>query len=255
MKKNPAHKKFLSTAVLFSAVVQSPAAIISWQSSVDMYQGSTVETFVTTQGDALVGYNATTDTTSGNTAVTVNGVSFTPQNTGVPLIGTNGVSITINGGTDNENAFGDGEFTSNAAIFHLIRGGTFGVTSVTFGGLTIGQEYLIQSFNNDARGSRNSNFITGYGDGTNSSSPVAFSSLNNNPPGPSAGDSIIGTFIADSTSQSFNIFGTNGGPAGTFNSGNSQSQINAIQLRAIPEPSSAALLGLAGATLLLRRRK
>ncbi|MFC0018838.1 PEP-CTERM sorting domain-containing protein [Roseibacillus persicicus] len=262
MKKNSNPLLASATGLALALSSQLPAATISWQPSVDMYQGSTTETFVNTEGTSIVAYNNTTDITSGDTAVTVNGVSFTPQNTGIPLVGVGGATITINGGTDNENAFGDGDFSNNGSIYHLIRGGTFEISSVTLSGLTIGQTYLVQAFNHDGRNSRHNDFITGY-DGT-SSAPAGTSQLSNYETdgepdigGARVGDSIIGTFLADSATQVITIYGS-GNNGASWASGNSQSQINAIQLRAIepiPEPSSALLVGLAGTVLLLRRRK
>lgn len=236
----------------------SSAATISWQPSVDMYTGSTVETFVNTTGTLAVAYNNTTDTTSGNTATTVNGVAFTPQNTGTPLVGAGGETITINGGTDNENAFGDGDFSNNGSIFHLIRGATFNVTSIDLSGLTIGNTYLIQAFNHDGRSSRHNQFITGYDGST--AAPVGQSQLSNFDNGTSTGarvgDSIIGTFTADATTQVIPIFGSNNGGT-SWGAGNSQAQINAVQLRTtavVPEPASA-LLAFVGLALGLRRRR
>lgn len=238
------------------------AATITWQSSVNMYQGSTVETFVSTNGTSTVGLNASGDT-SGDEDVTVNGVAFTGAGNGVAVGGSGTETITINGGTDNVASFGDGEFSSNGAIFNLIKGGVFGVNSITLGGLQSGHTYEIQVFNNDARGSRHENFLTGYDDG-NGSGVVGTSQLNNSPsngdapvfPQTDAGDSIIGTFTADSATMTINVFGTNGGPSGNFNTGNSESQINAVQLRttAVPEPGSLALIGLGGLLIARRRR-
>ncbi|MGE9270102.1 MAG: PEP-CTERM sorting domain-containing protein [Verrucomicrobiales bacterium] len=237
-----------------AASLPAVGATIAWQSSVDMYQGSTSQAFVNTDGITAVAYNNTTDITSGDTVVTVNGVEFTPQNTGVALVGGTGESITINGGSDHMDAFGDGEFSSDASIFHLIRGATFNISSVTLDGLQLGQDYLIQVFTNDTRSSRSSSFITGFGDGSDTTAPVATSALNNNPPGPSVGDSIIGTFTADGTSLTFNVFGSSNGGS-SWASANSQSQINAIQLRAVPEPTSSLLFGLGMLGLVSRRRR
>jgi hypothetical protein len=234
------------------------AATISWQASVDMYQGSTVETFVNTDGTTAVAMNASGDT-SGDEDTTVNGVAFTGAGNGVVVGGSGTETITINGGSDNVGSFGDGEFSSNGAIYHLIRGAIFEVDSVTLGGLQVGQEYLIQIFTNDARSSRSVSSVVGF-DGA-AASPLGTSQLNNSADGTNsetdtgneAGDSILATFTADSVTQSFDVFGSGNGGA-SFAQGAGQAQINAIQLRSIPEPGSLALLGLGGLLIARRRR-
>lgn len=258
MKLNPTHTYSALLSCVAAVGSHLSAATIAWQPSVNLYQGSTVETFVTTQGDGLVAVNATNDTTNGN--VTVNTVAFTQALNNATVTGSGGESITVNGPNIHGSAFGDGEFTSNANIFHLIQGAAWGATSVDFAGLTIGQEYLIQVFVNDARTSRSLNTQTGFGDGTGSASPVATANNNNSPtdgstavfPDTEAGDYIIGTFVADAETQSFNVFGASNGVS--FSQGNGAGHVNGIQLRAIPEPSSALLLGLAGSFIALRRR-
>lgn len=248
-----------AVALLAFSPAAASAATINWQPSVNMYQGSTVETFVHKAGDSLVGFNGTPDTANGN--VTVNGVPFTQQVNNGTVVGSGGESITVNGNEVNGNAFQDGEFSSNAAIFHLIQGGVWQATSVDLGGLTIGQEYVVQVFTNDARSSRNSNFISGFGDGS-ATGPVGISALNNSPPGgaaddanPEAGDSIIGTFIADAVTQSFEVFGTNSGDLNNLAQGDSRAHVNAIQLRTIPEPGTLALLAIGCFAMTGGRRK
>lgn len=59
------------------------------------------------------------------------------------------------------------------------------------------------------------------------------------------GQFAIGTFTASGTTQDLTALANGFG----------QAHINAFQVRAVPEPSSAALLGLAGFALILRRRK
>jgi len=251
-------KKLLLPTVA-AGILGSPsllsAATITFQSSVDLFADGNVETFVNTTGTLAVAANAGTDLTS---SPTVNGVTFVGGNNTQAVVGAGGETISFNSTGNNTGAFGDGEFSGITPIFDLLTGGVFGTTSVELSGLTIGQDYLIQIFTNDARASRDNNFITGFGDGTGSTTPVAFSDLSNVDPDPNvggSGDSIIGTFTADSTTLSINVFGTNAGPGGTFTAANSEAQINGIQLRAVPEPSSALLLGIGSFALLLRRRK
>ena len=183
--------------------------------------------------------------------VTVSGVAFTPSVPGVAVGRAGTETITLNNADPANNpattpgAFGDGEFGFNGPIFNLLRGGSFQVLSVDLGGLEIDQEYLIQVITHDARTSRNTNTIVGFGDGSGSGSPVGFSSVSNLDPEfvivpgvatPNVtGHSIIGTFTADAASLNFEVFGTAGGPEGTFTSGIGQAQINAIQLRRVEE--------------------
>jgi hypothetical protein len=240
------------TAACVLGLATTASAQITWQTSVNMYQSETVQTFVDTNGVGLVAYNASGDT-GGDQNPVVNDVAFTGTLTGTTLVGVGGHSITLTGGNDNVGSFGDGEFTSDADIFHLIRGATFGVESVTLDGLVVGTDYSIQIFTNDARGNRTNLFMTRFGDGSGTSTePTGFSDLNNSPAGSmvdpdtgnnvpipptfpetDAGDSIIGTFTATSTSLTFNVFGSNTDPA-TFNAGSTgdgRAQINGIQLR------------------------
>jgi len=247
-----------AVALLVFSPAMASAATIVWQPSVNMYQGATVQTFVDTTGDPLVGFNGTNDSADGN--VTVNGVSFTQAGNNSTVVGGGGESITVNGNNVHGSAFEDGEFSGDADIFHLIRGGVWGATSVDLAGLTVGAPYLVQVFTNDARSSRDANSIAGFGDGS-ATGAVGISALNNSPGGgtadddnPEAGDSIIGTFIADATTQSFQVFGTNSGDINDLAMGDSRAHVNAIQLRAIPEPASLALLALGSMAMLGVRR-
>ncbi|MDB4618166.1 PEP-CTERM sorting domain-containing protein [Akkermansiaceae bacterium] len=253
-----------SLIALFGMTITGHSATISWESSVQMFQGSTTESFVSTTGTTAVAINGSDDVANGN--VTVNGVAFT-QTIQNNLITGPGATVIVNGGNLAGTAFGDGEFNSNAAIFHMIRGAIYNTTSVEFGGLTVGNDYQIQLFVNDARGNRSVNFIVGVGDGTGSGTAAASLLLNNSPadgsaptlPQTDAGDSIIGTFTADATTQSFDVYGTNSGDVANLATGDSRAHVNALQLRdlgsaAIPEPSSA-LLALVGLAFGLRRRR
>ena len=114
-----------------------PAAQITWDTSSQMYQGATVETFVSTKGIALVALNGTVN--SGD--ATVNGVTFIGADTDVTVTGPEGHSIVVDAGIGNNNAFGGGEFAGNAEITNLIASAFWQADSVTLGGLTIGEEY------------------------------------------------------------------------------------------------------------------
>lgn len=249
----------------------SSAALITWDTSVDMYaDGVGVdgdESFVNnTTGNFVLGYSATTAGTA--SAATVNGVTFA-EATGAALVAgytDNGVTTTHSATRDTPTAFGDGGFSSNADIQNLLRGAAFDAASITLSGLTIGDTYVMQIFTNDARtgGGRDNLWQVGFSDGTQNfadsmtAGTHGISHLNNRDSvtfaGETSGDSIIGTFVADATTQSFDHQGTR--DAFDTTSGG-QGQINAFQLRVIPvpEPSSTALIGLAGLGLILRRKK
>lgn len=110
--------------------------------------------------------------------------------------------------------------------------------SFTFSNLVINQQYELQVWVADYRNFTNlrTETITAAGD---IASP-ALTYLNSG--GSVHGQYIIGTFTADATSLTFTM------------DGNETAMYNALQLRAIPEPS-AALLGGLGMLALLRRRR
>jgi len=244
-----------ATCLLGLASTASAQGLITWETSVNMFQQlpvETEETFVDTTGVGLVALNATLDVANVDASPTVNGVQFTATSADTALVGVNNHSITINGGANNTGSFGDGEFNANIPIFQLLRGAVFGVESVTLDGLVVGTEYSVQVFTNDARGNRTNLFQTGFGDGSGSAVAVGFSDLNNSPvgtmvdpdtgndvpippvfPETDAGDSIIGTFTAASTSLTFNMFGSLTDPPDFLagGEGNGRAQINGIQLR------------------------
>lgn len=107
----------------------------------------------------------------------------------------------------------------------------------TISGLTDGQQYQVQFFFTDARGCCNGRTQT-FGN-TVADGGVASAALT-----AGTGEFVIGTFTASGTTQDFVI---GGGPA--------QNHVNAFVVASVPEPSSAALLGLGGLALIMRRRK
>jgi hypothetical protein len=119
--------------------------------------------------------------------------------------------------------------------------------SVTLSGLSIGQEYLVQLFLADSRTignpSRSTYFpVIDVGEANEFIGPT-YGSNNRN------GFVINGTFTADGASQSFTINNDNAAfatPAGF--------QLNAYQIRAVPEPATIGLLGAAAGLMLALRR-
>jgi len=209
-------------------------AVISWGSTGQLYTGNAAdESFISTNGTLVEAVNG------GGTTETANGVTFTG------FVGANGTAdtspggfITVNGAITNANAFTQAEFGNNA-VGNLIHSALWSADRVILNNLIVGNLYEIQILMNDARGNRSVNFIGGVGDGTLSGTPAANLLLNNSPadgsapvlPQSNAGDFITGTFTADATSQSFDVYGTNSGNVANLAIGDSRAHVNALQLR------------------------
>jgi hypothetical protein len=116
--------------------------------------------------------------------------------------------------------------------------------TLTMSGLAIGQQYEFQWWLNDAN-SPSSGFLT-------TATATSSVSLDDNTTDANGGvgQFVIGTFTANATAQTIAFNGTNSTQAPT---------IDALQLRAIPEPSTMSILLLGGVAIsgacLLRRKK
>ena len=190
---------------------------------------------VSVNGSLVFAINGSTST---GTTTTVNGVDFvsSPLNFAgaqaqAQSPGNESISATL--GTDNLSSFATGGLDSGG-IGSLIQGGWWGTesgstASVTLSGLTAGDLYEVQLFANDARNNRDDGFVSRLDNGAGGAGIDL--ELNNQPLGGLAGDYGIGTFTADSSTQSFNVTGILNG---NLNSG--RTQVNAIQLRKLEIP-------------------
>lgn len=196
---------------------------------------------VSTQGAFDRAYNFAGSTATVNT-VTFTGVAANDQSNTITFGATS--DTVVSNGAVNGAGYGSGDAPYNdlSSDYKGILGeaiwndGGPATLTLTLNGLTLGQQYLFQTWTNDSRsfGANRSGSIT--------AGNSVILDYNNTDASGGLGQFVIGTFIADATSQVI-----------TYESNNSM--INAVQLRAIPEPGSAALLGMVGVAALIRRRR
>jgi hypothetical protein len=187
--------------------------------------------------------------TNFSTTQTVNGVTFV-KSTQTPSASYSIGQVTVAGiGDMNATAFtsGSGGFNSlNATYKAMLVGAAFGLSGATANGsltltdLTIGNEYLVQLWVTDPRTNssqvqlRTQSIVSG-------GSPVSLDFNVTNAAG-GVGQYVIGTFVADSTSQVISLSATQANANSP-----AVNQFNAIQLREIatvPEPSTFVLSGV-----------
>lgn len=200
------------------------AANVIWNT----VQTPAADTDVSTTGTYVGSYVSTPAA-----GVVLNGVTFTNTFTGGITVGDNGWGYAT---WPNYAA----SAPLSAIYKTLLNGASEAITTLILSNLTIDQQYLIQIWAADYRGGIDDRQQTITG-GSGTSGILKWG--NNATPG---GSFVIGTFTADNTTQSFNFFPANL-PAG-------YTTINAMQLRAIPEPSATLLGGLGMLALLCRRR-
>ena len=209
-------------AVATTAITSASAAIIAFEAP-DL---NTTPGEVSTNGTPVSAVNLVSHNSLVIGTTTVNGVDFVDTN-----LFSNGYAVSglVNTGDSNLDTL-------------VGTVGYNGPASVQLSGLTNGQQYELQIFIGDNRAGSSGRTLT-VGDlsgGTGATYTYADGGT------AQQATSIIGTFTAIGTTQDFTAV-LGGGGTGT--------EFSAYQLRAVPEPSSTALLGLGGLALILRRRK
>ena len=228
------------------------AALITWTSSPAV---NALE--VADEGTQVYGY-AFSSTPGDNVAV--NGVTFLRTNTTGPIAAANALTPGFERfGTDSFGEADDNFYLGpDPQLNQLLDGLTWGGTSeFQLTGLTDGQTYLVQIFSSDDRATQvnrvldiDSSLLTPNGSRQLENIDYTAGGAWVDPA--NRLKIFTGTFTADGFSQEIRAALIE--PPGTAD-GAGQIDLNAIQLRIIPEPSIAALLlGVFGVAGVLRRR-
>lgn len=232
---------YASIASVFTAVANAQNANITWDAPLTISGTSDVNTSGT-----VVGTWAPGDDAYNPDSLPVNGVTFNAYGSGPfnSFINTSGIDGHYTG--FNSPGTSDNNYNTilQAAIYNNGE-----AMSLTWGGMTAGDTYLLEFWVQDGRNSttaERSETLTG---GANTSAALAYGSGANGP-----GQYILGTFVADGTgTETLTI-----NPFGGADIGPS-AQVNLLQLRDIspvPEPSTLAFLAMGtGAMLFGFRRK
>lgn len=223
-----------ASAVFVAASAQ--AAVITWQTPKTIAAGSDVST----DGKQVFGRNIGLAT--GNPSAIVNGVDFGFNNPNWAVTFSEVGWASNYAANATSQTFGGPDAANYTSVLNT---GRFGGTSASFtlGNLTVGTEYLIQFWVDDYRAFNNNRTesISAGGANTNINTPLlAYLDAD----GPIHGQYVIGTWTADATSITFNV------------AGNEAVAYSAIQVRAIPEPSTlvAFLIGSVGLLWFARKQ-
>jgi len=239
------------TSLAVTRAQAAPPAIV-WGSP----QNVSGDSDVSTTGSLV--YAFTFGGTATPPSATVNGVTFSP----FTIPAGNITTVTVGDVTVTEfpgNLFAYNTFGSASAPFSglsssyqsLLGSGAYAdqapSITVSLGGLTAGQQYQLQWWTNNSANINPAESGTGFTDTTaTAGNSVTLDANTTNTVG-GLGQYAIGTFTAGGPTQTFLLEETSGG----FNP-----LINALQVRAVPEPA-LTLLGLAaalGGSLVWRRR-
>jgi len=230
-----AYVALFAVAVVVGANASLEASTIVWGEATAMSAG----TDVSTNGTSVFAYNV------GGDDATINGVLFKSYKwDGGETTHTDGSftsSVTAGQGLYCYDSFGAGSLTPAAYADLGTTAAYVAYTDssmvLTMSDLTVGATYEVQFWVQDARGEGLGN--TGGYDTLSSTAGAATTSVDVGFDQDSAdtnGNYVIGVFVADATTQVVSV-------TGTGNAGAVPAQMNGIQLRQIPEPSSVAMLG------------
>ena len=251
MNRTPALVAFCAAAALASSALAGVVAVpptVTWGPATTIAGDADVSTL----GTAVTAFNFGTPGSAFQT--TVNGVTFEPFT--LPLIPARN-SFTVGDVTLRESdpdgrlfGFDDGGSSQSpyadlsddyrALLDNYVVSGFTSSLQLIVDGLTPGQQYEVQVFAHNS-GVDNATVIAG-GPTLENSMPASDGAV---------GQYATGTFIANGTSP---VISMDGDPSreGTDSFG-PVPLLTGFQLRAIPEPTSLALLGLGGVALLRRR--
>lgn len=236
----------LMAVLLPLAILPAQAATIVWSAP----QNITTDTDVFTN-DSLF---ASANFTSGS-AVTVNGVTFNafPITAGgtSATVGNITVTGTGTGFTTTTVATTSAPWTGLSAAYRallnpaLTQSGLGNQLRFTLSNLTVGSTYTIQYWVNDSRNN-------GFGRTTNVGTQNLQVNVTDLEGG--LGQYVRGTFVADTTSQSFTA---SVGPNAPGGFGGNFTYANAMQVRVVPEPSTMflAAVGLVSVEVVRRSRR
>jgi hypothetical protein len=242
LKDKPTMKKVILYMAIVSAlttVAQAQNENITWQTPTAVSGASDVNTLGT-----IVGTWAPGDDTYNPDSLPVNGVTFNAYGSGL----FNGAGFSTSGFDSHYDYFqapstpnGNYNTILQAAVYNG-SGNPGATTSITWGGMTPGDTYLLEFWANDGRGYNDrSETLTG---GANTSGTLEFGT---------GAEYIIGTFVADSTGDE--TITLNGGASDD----GSYPMVNLLEISditSVPEPSTIALLASgAGAMFFGFRRK
>ena len=228
-------KKTSSTILAFTlATSLSQAATIVWSGPTVIVDETSIHRY-----DSVV-YATTFGNANPQETITVNSTDVVFQEIDAPGVTSPVDLVTTQGETLDPNAYqgGDGDGDWHSVLDSLAFSGAINDFQLTLDDLTVGVVYDVQIFSTGASFAAGLRGTTWSDDNTNGAGDIFIDA--------NLGGYVLGTFTADATTQ--DIYGFAGG---SQNIG----YLNALVLT-VPEPSStAALLGLGGLALMLRRKR